>query len=724
MLIAGSCTPDKVMTPVEPTPGHDVVFGASLTPQTRTEYGEEDKINNVFPIKWVNTDEMLVMSPQCSPAFGKYKVGFTGTSQSAAGNLVKQGEAGVQWGSDATADFFSVYPYNKVVAQDPANRKVTMRMPHIQNDYIKNIGTTESPKYVATADMEGGFLYAQNYGVQNGSEVQLGYTPFSTALRFTLKGPASADGKDVQIQYIKITAPENVQLAGDVDVTFGNDKDSRPTIISKTPDGENSYNVVYIYSSYQGASGGGYLTLNNGESIELNAFFMIDKPITIDKNWEIEVVTLMHTYKMSLAGTSADGKNMTLVPGQIHRMKPFPALSADNTSEWEVSNWMVNIPRNTYISEISIPGSWNSLNKDAQGTNPSITAQYSKGARAFHLDCRYKRKWESTGILSGHYVYDLGIADGGTTSAGSTNKYMTSDATPTFNKALSDITNCAKDDEYMVVICTFAQNSGVPSGRLWYNDVSMACTSNEKVIEASTLSENSTVGDMLGKVIVIVNMEGNITGTSLPKDSKCFFVNAPLTLSKEMFANASSFNSDKLYANQMSTNISFFNTQAQISTDGNAGSNTSNRGYAPTLNERKFVAQGILDWSCDNYGQTNYKHSDWIYMGLGGYFNGNDNSYGSVADNMNNWILGRVNNMSATPTGSQTNFFPVGIVLMNMVTNTTYGAPVMKEILLLNSRYQKAYDKDKPAWPNSGQQNSPDKYAASHVYGGDAWMLK
>ena len=63
-------------------------------------------------------------------------------------------------------------------------------------------------------------------------------------------------------------------------------------------------------------------------------------------------------------------KNLILKPGMMHRLADLPPIAL--RGEWDVATWMRYIPRNVYLSEISIPGSWESLNPDFQGKNVTI----------------------------------------------------------------------------------------------------------------------------------------------------------------------------------------------------------------------------------------------------------------------------------------------------------------------------------------------------------------
>lgn len=740
-LSVWSCKDDKGSdTPVVPTPGQEVKFGVTLDAKTsRTIYGEET--DNRFPIYWVNNDQVTLMSPECDIKTATYKVNVKNESQNYADALEKVGDAGIQWGN-TNANFYSIYPAGRVQATDAANRKITVRMGHMQNDYINSNG-------LAKPDMNDAFMYAQTFEAQNGATVNLAYKPLATAIRFKLHGPSTATGtgsveQSVIISHITLEATD-VALAGNFNVEFPENEGATPTISVGAIDNEDVYNRVTVYSSYEGSTGGGYLTLNAGEEIELNAFVIPQSDVTIDDNWTL-TVTLSSgiTFMKKLGGTSLDGKTMTLEPGQIHRLPDLPALNIPTNTEYDPANWMVNIPRNTYLSEISIPGSWNSMNSSFQNTT-DLATQYAAGVRAFHIDTRWKVASNPTlGYFTSNRqpnINGLGIADGsgtwpvhsGSTALSSTvGRVMRAD-NKTFASALGTITEQVKGDEYMIVFCTFAQGSFINPAQEWYNAVSEACASNDKIYDASTINENTVVGDVLGKVIVIVNCEGQ---TPVIQGSKCFFVDAPLTLTADNFASATGIYSPLYWgsSNTVGSGVSLFETQAQVTATGSTGYTISSRGYAPTLSQRQAVGNSILEWSKNNYGNVNYTHSDWIYLGLGGYqqAQGEDDatkgSYATVANSLNPWINSKVTNMSSRPTGSQTNYYPVGLVLMNFVTDENgNGIDAVNNILQLNNKYQKEYN---PDWTGTvDSQNEVRSASPSHSSGfkvsstGNGWQV-
>lgn len=673
-LLASGCQ-DEERSTVQPANGEEVKFDATLGQNTtRTIYGPES--DNAFPIYWVNGDEVIVSSPECANSNGvgtaNYKVTVESETQNYATSLDKTSEIGVRWGENETASFYSIYPASRAELGSDYST-ATLNMPLRQDCDI----VEENGEKVVRPNMDACFMYAKTAGVQSGETVNLKYIPLSTAIRFKLQGPSKGDA--VTVNSITLTAPEGVAISGEFNVNLASadtDGSQMPTATAVR-----GFNTVYITAAAE--TGSGYLTLGRNESIEMNAFLLLNSETTIGDDWSIQIATSNGTFTKKLGGQS--GGNMTLVPGKIHRLPDLPTL--DGNAEWDPSDWMVNIPRNVYLSEISIPGSWNSLNSDSQGEKPSIEAQYNAGIRAFHIDTRWKAR------LIGYEVTGLGVAVGGSNNTYDTSdgKYMRNDI-KTFEESLDEIIGCVKEDEYMVVICTFAQGS-VDHNRAnggWEKEISDICAKKgELVFDAKKLDQNTVVKDVLGSVIVIVNTENSV---SIP-DSKCLFMNMGMTLDQAEFTNNSYYQKSLTYGNNGLSGIDVYGTHAQLTARGNQGENTD-RGYAPSLAERRLKGENILNWSQSNYDNLdNYAHNAWIYLGLGGYHEkqwilGSDD-YETVAKTLNGWIDGKITEMDTN------GYYPVGIVLMNNATNPEYSSNVAKNILLLNTKYRQAYDPDR-----------------------------
>lgn len=698
-LLACSCQ-DEEQVGVQPTPGEDVKFGAGLEQNaSRTIYGPEN--DNGFPIYWVDGDEVIVSSPECANNGGvgsaTYKVHVESEAQNYATSLDKTGEKGVRRGDNLVGNFYSVYPVSSSHIKPGSDYKtVTLTMPAQQDNNI----VTENGIKIIRSDMRSCFMYAAEGGVKSGETVDLKYKPLSTAVRFKLLGPITND--QVTINYVRIYAPQGTYISGTFNV------DLSTAIGDKWPTMTVTNGRNYVTMNAADATTGAYLTLGQNESIEMNAFLLIANetkitPSSADAEWKdswyIEIGTSSGiSYKKRL--NTSDGTIPTLVPGMVHRLPNLPNLSS---AEWKAENWMANLQRNVYLSEISIPGTWYSRHSAYQPKSNDLKAQYNIGVRAFHLDTR----WRATKNLIGWLgkVQDLGVVDsdnhtfyeqGGVLHG---DKYLTTDA-PTFESCLEDITSCIQPDEYMVVICTFAQGSGnaVVDGKNWIQSISAICNLDkfkDKVIDANSLDQNSTVADALGKVIVIVN---TFTKTII-SDSKCFFMDIPISQSSDRFQGENYYTEKLKYYNNEDTpsGITVYGTHAQQTAALNENGFTVTEGtisyYVPTISERKTMAGKILDWSKDNYNKRdNYSHSIWMYLGMGGYIHqssGGDD-YETVPNQLNGFIAERVESMYISES-----YYPIGIVLMDNIAASnlpTLNYGLAQSILEMNNKYRKAYD--------------------------------
>lgn len=682
-LLAYSCQ-DEEQGGVQPTPGQDVQFGASLEQSaTRTIYGDE--ANNAFPINWVNGDEVVVFSPDCASNGGvgkaiyKVNVGEENSGkQNYANSLDKTGEIGVRWGNNTTGTFYSVYPASSLYSDVSSDCKtLTLTMPAQQDNTFER--TASGIK--AYSDMRACFMYAYTQNVPSGETVNLKYKPISTAIRFKVQGPLNNDNGPVTINYVRLYAPTGTNINGTYefkDVTDG----------SGIPEPKSGLNYITMNVA---DSDGAYLTLNAGESVELNAFLLTGHEITINDKWYFEVAISDGTvFQKHIVTEGGENENLTLKPGMIHKLPDLPPLTPSGS--WDVSNWMKNIQRNVYLSEISIPGSWYSLDQDYQSDIRTVEGQYNIGVRAFHFDTRWIAQRSGWWPNYNYTPTSLGIAGTADNYDVDEGRYLQEDGM-TFETALGQVVNKVKSDEYMVVMCTFAQGSVIYDS--WIQAISNACDKYpDKIVEASSLNENTVVGDVLGKVIVFVNT----WSTDKVANSKCMFFNMSLLLDENDFKNNPYYEKPLYWYNTTESGITMYGTHAQATNDfSSQGSYDSDRqSYVPTIDERKTKLQNILTWSKDNYAKGNSVHNNWIYMGLGGYAIPRNildsDDYGAVstgANGLNTWLGTKVEEMY-----DNESYYPVGIVLMNFVGSsyTSKNLSLVQRILEMNNMYRKAYD--------------------------------
>lgn len=722
-----SCTEEEIVEDkVLGKPGEEVKFTLSLDKKSRTVYGdgnvdEDDQVVS-YPIYWVDGDKVQVYSPHAlsDRNNAEYKVVLpTGVEKPYyAEDLEKTGDYGVQWGEGSTDengnstglhDFYSIYPsgnyeFSKVSNEDGSFSMVASGLEVAERQTIN----FEKGKYVH--EMSNCLMYATTPKVDMGvGVVNLSYNPLSTVLWFELPAKEQATPQDPQnfmILGIELESTSTIAGTFKFDVSNGSFK-SWQTEAKK------------ITISAMDKSGTQELShsVTAGTTFEFPVFLA---PGAVNlEDMTITVVTDKGTYKKKLDKTLTNtNDNHALTAGMIHKIK-LPKMSV--TAEgWDVSTWMKYIPRNVYLSEISIPGSWNSLNPEFQGTSPTISGQYDKGVRAFHLDTR----WQGNYSNWRWNITDLGVANGGNTSNVATDqRVMTDDDNPTVDSALDEIIGNLKSDEYMILICSFAQgsyNHTYTENEVtydWAGEISRLCSEKDGVYDAKNLTASTVVGDVLGRVIVIVNIEGDVS--NVPSDSKCLFVNMPMTLSSGDFSAVLNDRLDVIKKSgsngttAIDSDISIYNTHAQTTKNQDAAYTGSgqngDRGYVPSKGQRITEINNILDWSKNNYNSPNFGHDKWIYLGLGGYYASynsgfiginegwktDSDGHKNVASDYNGLINGRVTEMGTIPNGQEKSipYYPVGIVLMNFTND--YSSTV-KNILLLNNKYRLQYDSTKP----------------------------
>lgn len=767
-LVAVACSDNSENPSVEPTPGVDVQFGATLGQSdldTRTYYGDETRLTDggsVFPILWNSGDQVRIISPDCEENFQDrtYQVDADHEGKDYAETLQKTTDTGLRWGTESQASFCSIYPASGVTSVDIANKTFTLTMPSAQTDAVKNAKGTEAvtTTYTCAPQMDGCFMYAYTPNVVASQTVDLRYKPLSTAIRFTLTGPSNS-AQRVYIQRVTLHS-DDTYLAGTFTVDFSKCSKSTdfPSVTISESDASHDVELTPIVENTTNA----FLSLASGESVELSAF-IIPQEVTVGSGWHIEVqYNNGDKYKLSLDGTAIDGKTMTLKKGQIHRLPTLPALKEQ--SAWNPASWMTNIARNVYLSELSIPGSWNTLNTDCQGTDDtdtSIDAQWNLGCRAFHFDTRWRCTSSDMVIPSWitPEIDALSVADAGNTTTYTTNgpKMMRS-GNATFVARLAEVTSHVSRNtgEYAVVLCSFAQgsypkesdnnkgrtpSSGDMSGKTWMQAISEACEDasvSNYIYDASKLTPETVVGDVLGKVIVIVCCDYDLSELTLPTSSKCLFTYSPQSASKSDYQ-ADYHDSELYYASKASSGVSFRSSKAQITaTDdsdldddelGFEDHGDDERGYAPTLATRKTQLGNILTWSKGNFAKSDYDHAHWAFLGLGGYMYKEttywlfgtqyshpdvDGAYTTVASTLNEFIKDKVEAMD-----TDKNYYPVGLVLMNFVSDYS---TLVSEIYQLNTKYEMSHDETKSPTDGTSLSDSGVKARTQPAYkrGGNA----
>ena len=739
VAIAASCkeelNPDK---PINANPGDEVVFGAALPGKTKTVYGEETSTG--FPIYWVNGDLVKVASPQCmsgrnsaeysvntkNPETGEVKV-----DQNFATSLDKTGDAGVQWGDAETADFYSIYPSTAGTELTVSGGNVVAKLHVDATQFASTSNKTDSKGkayvYAQPAEMGNVIMYAKTMGVNRNDPktkgvVELHYTPFSTVLEFELTAPESSDAShqsEITIQSITLVAPTGKTIAGDFTFNFPTEDSTSPSVEAAA--GGNNAITLHFLDNNQ------YTTVLSTTKQTLKAKMCV-MPISGVKNlsgWKVEVATSAGTFSKNLTDQTGE-----LKPGLVHKIK-LPQLNyASEEWKYTLANWIPSLPdyRNIYLSEISLPGAWyaGSTEGVSNGTGyqatSKITDLWNAGVRAFAVECRsFTPRSGATGLkdISSSSPTRLCLSGTGSEKDGAyTTTYVV--WPPSFrdvtylSSIISSVAGSIKPDEYGVLVLSYADGGDGGHRELDYkyflngiaNEITQSGASN---IYSGTIDKNTTVNDVLGKLIIKVNVDKNIPIGSYGSNQNYLISYSPFLSQMDATQYEHPYYSNLYWktwsddyttaqqlleilnnpvANPENMFIWVFSSANRTQTDTNGANDL------PTYSNRKTALGSMMSFSKTVYDRS--YHNVWFYFNCGGTeatsSSGGTPSPTDFATEMNAWLLDQLQ----IKIGDQVNSngvlapdpSPLGIVMFNQCTNASYNGPaIIKAIIEMNSKF-------------------------------------
>lgn len=550
LLVIGltACSDDLDVKREMPVTGEEVAFGTSLrnfeTPQSRTIYGvpEDESVNSYseLTINWVEGDKVRVYSPQATPGFqyADYVIDEATEGGSAHYFLVKDShnDTGVRWGDVSQLHhFYAFYPTNinrnnytpiKGLGdgQTANNMTVEAEIPVAQEhgELVeagpdgKDVGNVFLPANWKLIRPDMTYAIMAGYGTWNpetnpDKNVTINFKPIVTVVDVVVNGPADgANALDVYRVTINskktpIVGKFTAQFAENGDVTFG----GMPETIT-----ENN-NMATINCQYNGMP----TKLGPGEKLTLKFFLL---PRNIDAS-ELSVTVQINEgrvlTKSLIPGLGEDevtDKN-PLDQGKIVRVWT-PNLTVPASS-----NWMSSIPDNVLFSQLSLPGSKhsytgdlynNSVNGGQIDENAGIMqyyqsiyvtegngdTQFDKGVRAFDLkiyngDENLLGNWDGT-----NHVY-AGGAKVGSLQIGNV-----------LTNLKNQMGEAVSGDEACVVMLNYVSP---PSISDWLDRLEQGLNdwnnSNPGTLVRIDPAK-TTMGDMRGKIAVIINVPDNTTG--------------------------------------------------------------------------------------------------------------------------------------------------------------------------------------------------------------------
>lgn len=732
-LVAVCCSEEDLVTPNNPSKnGEDVQFGLSFDNVSRTIYGAES--NNAFPVYWSKNDKVLIASPQCSRQSAEYVVTPV-SGQSYAKALTRTGEYGVQWGS-TNAVFYSVYPSTGASWTSLGGDNVTAKL-NIASQQSANLvldGTTYS-----AADMDNVIMYAQTGEVENGSEVNLEYTPYSTMLEFEiaidLNKQTNAYGT-AKVVSMTLTAPTGTNITGDFTLKFnGSDV---PTIVAA---GNNGNTITMNFTTQP--------VLNKDNSLKAKMALIPFSDVKSLTGWKVSITVLEGnetatiTYTKTLTPAEVNDKS-DLVPGKIHKIE-LPKLTPKGAWEPDYNKWITQLYdyKNIYLTELSLPGAWYAGAPTEEGyqATADIATLWAAGVRAFATECRTS---SSNNVFDGYGSPEKIVISGTGRRLTGTNAYTGGTAISTLiGNIATQVKNSVftdgdgiKHGETAVLILSYA-DGGETGHRdqdhsYFINGIKTEIENSGADNIVTSVSEETTVSAVLGQLIIKINVDDNIPKGSYDDTANMLFSYNPFVQQLQKEEGETVVDYSKILYSKLhwkiwkdsaeetyKTTTSFNNTDFlwcfssanRTQEDGNG--NTT----IPTYSQRQTALRSMITQS-KNIAEGG-KHNVWFYFNAGGTQTTSQTdgstSGSNFATNMNPWLLeviklkangGTDTNGYYTGTkGTKVESVPssLGLVMFNYCTSDTYRGPaIIKEIIEMNNKFKlQRYSQSKSAYASS-----------------------
>lgn len=519
LLLAG-CSDDLDNKPVVlPVSGDEIEFGAAsggftdVNPESRTIYdvpaGSTFDNYQLLNIKWqYGIDQVRVYCPEGADGFrtADYTVEETtdASSSTSTGYLVKKGETGVRWGNtNDPHNFYAFYSLDRIDEGLQTGTTVTATIPTGQEGgqllTYNNDGTIvedkTGPFKIITPDMTYCLMAGKGtWTPGTDKNVALTFTPIVTVLDVLINGPE--DVEFMNIVSVSVRSKSGKNIVGTFSYNLA----------------DNTYNFDATDKSGTAASIATVQTIidNNPVSLKKNEqlnvkFFLLPRDIS---NGDLVVSVLTEggvVYSKTISGSSTtSGGDGVLGAGLITRIKT-PKLGGQRPN-----NWMSQIPDNALFTQLSLPGSKNSfaytvdagydpqtgLSKFYQALPPlginatvNTTTQFDEGIRVFDVHLNIARRTP--------VVY----AGGANVSPEITLATVLNTLRDKVNPKNETASECA------VVFLNYVNDGNTVSE--WLSVVMDALDSwnrsNRGIL--TTLDQNTTMGDVRGKVAVIINLQ-------------------------------------------------------------------------------------------------------------------------------------------------------------------------------------------------------------------------
>ena len=603
---------NKVQNPVQT--GDEILFGSSISGdadviESRTVYG--DRTSTGIPVYWKEEGDLVaIFCPQASQPASKLVTYLVKPQKDADNKLtngsssvtaqVKPGEAGLQWGDAEKHKFYAFYPAKSVKGTEDDGR-IKSNVPVEQNveEWRMDSDINGVPTHFGLPNMDLAYMYACDSvvtaDVDKNDPIQLKFHNLLTVLDITIPGPET--GTDpITVTSINVEAvSDNGQdghepiLTGDFycylrpsqghEIGYCEPVNPNPTEVS---------NRIAI-STYNPETGK-FIQVKHGEQINVKAYILPHTDAVIQKqSLKISVVT------MNGAPKTKKLQKRQIVPGKINRVR-LPYLEQSN----ETNYWMSNLDPNVYFTELSLPGSHQSVGTNSENhyvgginwvtyeqyQNKTLAEQFTDGIRAFHFQTIYRLVNNKINVFACGQTYNE-LYD--------------------YLKQLADMLNNMPADkkDFVVVNIGFKSNDLATNENDWYNKLANQLNSNDSYtslpIYKDGIDANTTIGQLARKIVLRIDRQGTTYVPALigPQPST---VDAPTE--------------KPLYWGSTNKGV-VLTMYAQDATSIDVSGN--DEGELPNLQTKLDYMKTIFSESVTKY-KNNDDHNYFYYSNIGGFY--------------------------------------------------------------------------------------------------------
>lgn len=517
---------EKLEEPINPAKvGDEINFGISSNERaiTRTIYDDEPTTdeagNTYYRVTWEpdGSDQIAIYCPQAQgTTLCNYSVtpDANDLTKSSAVTKVNANESGLLWGESDPHHFYGFYPASAVTGTEDG--KIRGHIPVTQTPTgwkeVKNDkgGTT----IYGIANTDYAFMWA--YGCFNRIEqpeytIPLTFHPWVTILEIRIPGPA-ANTDNVRISNINIraTAGSSTVLTGDFICDM--------TPVEADPNAEPVYTPVEEESAVRNTISipcyredkNDFVELGPNDELVVRAYLLPYEIKTDTRTLEVRVSPVSRpVLTKTLRDPQQEGG---VVPHKVNTVILPPVENREGNNYW-----MSSLDENIYLSELSIPGSYNSMNYGGETYNyqtMDISNQFDAGARAFFIGTEEDRDYVAFQGWGDRYL-----------NVTITNRFGNTQTIGRFTEFLQTLRNkldgLSENSNEFVFVNIGSSSSGTED---WLdavqNELNSIKSNNQYGVYTDEIGPNTRIEDVKGKIILKFNTNNSNYDAYIASDAK------------------------------------------------------------------------------------------------------------------------------------------------------------------------------------------------------------